>query len=245
MPDHHADGSLLEGVLVLDKSLGMTSMRAVEIVRRRAARAKAGHAGTLDPLASGVLVVAIGRATKSIERLMATEKRYESEFDLSAFTATDDTEAAREDVAVADPPTLRAVRAVLDSMVGVIDQRPPAFSAIKVQGQRSYRTARRAMREADSEQPPMLDRPASRPVTIHSIDVVSYEWPRLAVRVHCGKGTYIRSIARDLGERLRTGGHCLSIRRTAVGPYTIAVARTLEELPDVLTSRDLLPVPTP
>ncbi len=245
MTDHQTDGSMLEGVLVLDKSLGMTSMRAVEIVRRRASKAKAGHAGTLDPLATGVLLVAIGRSTKSIEQLMATEKRYESEFDLSAFTATDDTEAAREDVAVEVPPTHEAVRAALDSMVGTIQQRPPAFSAIKVQGQRSYRTARRAMLSADAEQPPQLERPASRPVTVHSIDILSYQWPILSVRVHCGKGTYIRSLARDLGERLHTGGHCVSIRRTAVGPYTIAVARTLEELPDLLTSRDLLPVPSP
>ena len=242
----------LEGVLVLDKPLGMTSMRAVEIVRKRAGHAKSGHAGTLDPLATGVLLIAIGRATKSIDQLMATEKRYESEFDLSAFTATDDTEAVRQEIEVAVPPTPGAIRAALGGMVGTILQRPPAFSAIKVQGRRSYDTARRAMRasaaaeasaDASLVSPAPAERPAARPVTIHGIEVMNYEWPHLKVSIHCGKGTYVRSIARDLGEQLGTGGHCLSIRRTAVGPYTIAVARTIDQLPEHLTAQDLLPAP--
>ena len=126
----------LHGILVIDKPLGMTSMRVVERVRYRAAKARTGHAGTLDPLATGVLVVAIGRATKSIDRLMAGEKRYETTIDLSAFTTTDDNEGERTEVA-SPAPTLEAVRDACSRWVGEVMQRPPAFSAIKVQGRRS------------------------------------------------------------------------------------------------------------
>jgi tRNA pseudouridine55 synthase len=222
----------LHGILVIDKPLGMTSMRVVERVRYRAGKARTGHAGTLDPLATGVLVVAIGRATKSIDRLMAGEKRYETVIDLSAFTTTDDGEGERTEVA-SEPPSAGAVRDACSRWVGEVMQRPPAFSAIKVQGRRSYDLARSGeAREL-----------AARPVMIHGIEIDAYDFPLLSLRVHCGKGTYIRSLARDLGMALGTGGHCRSIRRTQVGPYLIDAAVSMDALPERVTQAMLLPVP--
>ncbi len=222
----------LHGILVIDKPLGMTSMRVVERVRHRAQRARTGHAGTLDPLATGVLVVAIGRATKSIDRLMAGEKRYDTQIDLSAFTTTDDTEGERT-IVECSAPTDAAVHAACAAWVGTVMQRPPAFSAIKVAGRRSYDLARRG--EARVLEP--------RPVQIHSIEVTEYMFPRLALHVHCGKGTYIRSLARDLGTALNTGGHCTAIRRTQVGAYDIGQAMRVEDLPDAIGQAMLLPLP--
>jgi tRNA pseudouridine55 synthase len=222
----------LHGILVIDKPLGMTSMRVVERVRYRAAKARTGHAGTLDPLATGVLVVAIGRATKSIDRLMAGEKRYETVIDLSAFTTTDDGEGERTEVASV-PPSPESIREACATWVGEVMQRPPAFSAIKVQGRRSYDLARSGeAREL-----------AARPVSIHGIEIDAYDFPLLSLRVHCGKGTYIRSLARDLGSALGTGGHCRSIRRTQVGIYDIGQAIRMDDLPDVIVQGMLRPLP--
>jgi tRNA pseudouridine55 synthase len=220
------------GILVLDKPAGISSMTAVSIVRRLAGGVKTGHAGTLDPLATGVLVIALGAATKSIDRLMATEKRYETEIDLTAFTTTDDAEGARQDVAVERPPDESALRAAIERFVGTIEQRPPAFSAVKVEGRRSYKRAR------DGD----LERPASRAVKVHSIELVRYDWPRVGLRIHSDKGFYVRSLARDLGEAMGTGGHCVAIRRTAVGPFTLALARTVEQLPLPIGAETVIPL---
>lgn len=226
---HHSD---LTGILVLDKELGMSSMRAVEIARRRAGRAKAGHAGTLDPLATGILVVAFGRATKAIDLLMATEKRYETDIDLSAFTSTDDREGERREVAVAAPPTREAVERALAGFVGTIAQRPPAFSAVHVGGKRAYALARA---DAPPELPP-------RSVVAHEVSLLAYEWPIARVAIRSGKGFYVRSLARDLGVALGTGGHCATLRRTAVGPFTLAQARTLTALPERIDESCLVPL---
>lgn len=220
------------GVLVVDKPSGRSSMSIVAEVRRRAGRLKTGHAGTLDPLATGVLVLALGRGTRAIEQLMATEKRYRTEIDLSAFTATDDAEADREPVAVAVPPDVEAVRTALDAFVGTIAQAPPAFSAVKVEGRRAYKNARAGSRE----------RPKARDVVVYGIDLVAYDWPLLTVDIHSGKGFYVRSLARDLGGRLGTGGYCRSIRRTAVGPFTLEQAARLDELPETIGPDDWMTV---
>ncbi len=225
----------MNGLLIIDKPLRMTSAQAVAIVRRLAGDVKTGHAGTLDPLATGVLVLALGTATKSIERLMATEKRYRTEIDLSAFTMTDDVEGERTDVAVHEElrPTEDAIRAVIASrFTGEIMQKPPAFSAVKIEGRRAYDIAR-------SGGTPMI---APRCVVVHEIGLCAYRWPIAEIDIRCGKGFYVRSFARNLGEALGVGGHCTSIRRTAVGAYTIDMAKTLEQLPDPLTQRDLLPM---
>ena len=220
------------GVLVVDKPVGMTSMDVVAIVRGRAGGARTGHAGTLDPLAEGVLVLALGRATKSLGRFMATVKRYRTVIDLSAFTDTDDLEGERLEVAVAEPPDEAAVCAALNAFRGRIMQRPPARSAVKVGGRRAYAMSRGG--ESVTLEP--------RQVEVHELDLVRYEWPVLEISVCCGKGTYIRSLARNIGEHLGTGGHCTSLRRTAVGPFTDLQAVALDDVPQPLGEADLIPL---
>lgn len=205
-------------------------MKAVAEVRRRAGGARTGHAGTLDPLATGVLVIAIGAATRSIERLMDTEKGYRTTVDLSAFTTTDDREGAREEVPVGRAPSRDDVDAALRRFIGPIQQRPPNFSAMKIAGRRAYRLAR-AGREVEL---------APRPVMVHDLRCLRYEWPEVELEIRSGKGFYVRSLARDLGRALGTGGHCATLRRTAVGPFEESMARRVDELPARLDQHDLI-----
>ncbi len=231
--DSGADTSPLSGLLVITKPLGLTSATVVRIVRRRAGDVKTGHAGTLDPLATGVLILCVGKATKAVERVMAMDKRYRAVVDLSARSNTDDGEGEITPV-MCDAPPREAVECALRSFTGRVVQSPPIYSALKVGGICSYRLARRG------------DAVALRPreVTIYGIDLIGYDFPRATIDVHCGKGVYIRALARDLGLALGTGGYLAELSRTAVGPYNLASARTLESLPQSLKQADLLPVPT-
>lgn len=222
------------GLLVVDKPEGMGSASVVYRVRKATDRAKVGHAGTLDPLATGVVICCLGRAaTRLVDQLMGLTKIYEAAVDLSAFTTTDDREGPREEIAVASPPASGDIQAALQSFIGNVSQTPPAYSAIHVDGQRAYKLARAGQDVAIKP----------RIVRIDSIELLSYEWPIAHLRITCGKGTYIRSIARDLGNALHTGGHLASLRRTAVGPYTVENAVTIERLDQPLTQADLLPLP--
>jgi tRNA pseudouridine55 synthase len=218
------------GVIVIDKPPGMTSMAAVAAVRRRAGGVRTGHAGTLDPLATGVLIVALGPATRALPRFTAAAKRYRTEVDLGAFTETDDLEGLRTEVPVAAPPSEAAVRAALAGLTGTIMQRPPARSAVKIGGVRAYARSRRGEHVE----------PAARPVDVHAIELARYEWPVAELVVECGKGTYIRSLARDLGAALGTGGHCRSLRRLSIGPFGADEARRLADLPEALGEEDLM-----
>ena len=237
-PTGHAEPAPLGGLLVVDKPVGPSSMAVCARVRGalRAGgapkRVKVGHGGTLDPLASGVLVVLCGRATRLCDRVMAGPKRYRARVDLSAFTTTDDREGERTEVFVAEPPDERRVREAAARFVGQIMQRPPAFSAMKVGGKRAYALARKG--ESVLLEP--------RPVFVEAVEVLAYAWPHLDLDIRCGKGVYIRSIARDLGGALGTGGSLASLRRTAVGGFTIEQAIPMEELPRTLRQADLLPV---
>lgn len=229
----------LAGLLIIDKQPRFTSMDVCAIVRTRLRRGgapkrvKVGHAGTLDPLATGVLVVLVGKGTRLCETMMGAPKRYLTTIDLARLSTTADLEGEIRDVPVNPPPDRHAVEHACAGFRGVIQQRPHPFSAIKLGGKRAYDLARSGQE---------LELPA-RPVRIDAIDVLDYEWPRLTLDVRCGKGTYIRSLAQDIGAALGAGGMLLSLRRTAVGPYTIDHARTLDELPGVLTQADLLPLP--
>lgn len=232
----NADAPTPQGVLVVDKSGGYTSMDVCAIVRTRFRRGgapkrlKVGHAGTLDPMATGVLVVLVGKATRSSDRMMLGEKEYEAEIDLSRRSSTDDAAGLVEEVPRQEPPPGEAtVRAALAGFVGEIMQRPPAFSALKVGGRRAYDLARAGK---------ALDLPA-RPVIVHECRLDGYAWPLARVWVRCGKGTYIRSIARDLGLALGGGGMLTALRRTRVGPWNIGMASPLNALPDVLTQAAL------
>lgn len=225
------------GLLLIDKPEGPTSMDVCRSVRRRLVaggaprRVKVGHAGTLDPLATGLLVVLVGPATRLCEALMAGEKRYLAHIDLSRVSETDDREGPVREIAVADPPTLEQVRAAVARFVGRIQQCPPTYSAVKIRGQRAYRLARQ-------------DRPVTpppRPVDIFAIDILEYSWPMLRLDVRCGKGVYIRSLARDLGLALGVGGMLHALRRTRVGSCRVEDATPLDALPPILTPSDLLP----
>ena len=220
------------GFLVIDKPFGRSSMWLVANVRRRfEGRMRVGHAGTLDPLATGVMLLAAGSATKLIDRCMHLCKRYVTEVDLSAFTSTDDLEGEQIPVEIAARPSLDDVRTAAQRFVGTILQRPPAFSAVHVGGRRAYALARSGA---------SVDLP-ERPVKVHSLEVVSYDWPLVTLDVHCGKGFYIRSLARDLGVELGTGGHCTSLRRTAIGPFDDGWLRSIDELPERMTMDELIP----
>ncbi len=223
---------VVTGILVVDKPLGISSMAAVNVVRTKAGGTRTGHAGTLDPLATGVLVLALGKATKKISHFMATDKRYATVIDLTAFTTTDDLEGERVEVDTVQPPSQPDVQAVLEKFTGRIMQRPPQRSAIKIAGKRAYALSRRG---ATVEIP-------ARPVDVYRLEIRRYDWPELELYVHCGKGTYIRSLARELGEAMGTGGHCQSLRRLAVGPFGEDGAFLLAQVPDPLTEQDLIPV---
>jgi tRNA pseudouridine55 synthase len=229
----------LNGILLIDKPLRRTSMDVCANIRARFRRGgapkrlKVGHAGTLDPLATGLLVVMVGRATSLCERLMAERKEYLTTIDLSCVSTTDDAEGERTFMPVDQPPSLATMLEAAAKFVGIIQQRPPAYSAIKVGGQRSYDLARRG--EA-------VELPA-RPVVIHSMTVEAYDWPLVTVRVGCGKGTYIRSLARDLGASIGVGGMLTMLRRTASGDHHVDTAQRLEDLPQIMSQSDLLPPP--
>lgn len=219
--------SVEPGLVVVDKPAGVTSHDVVARVRRLAGTRKVGHAGTLDPMATGVLVLGLDRATRLLGHLMLTEKAYDATVRLGAATTTDDAEgevtatASPADVAGLDEATIRAAFA---EQVGDIEQVPTAVSAIKVDGKRAYQRVR------DGEQVELK----ARPVTIHSLDVLDVRpgdgTCDVDISVRCSSGTYIRAIARDVGARLGVGGHLAALRRTAVGPYDLAVASTLAEL---------------
>jgi tRNA pseudouridine55 synthase len=227
------------GILNLDKPAGISSARAVDRVKRLLPRGtKIGHAGTLDPFATGVLLLLVGRATKACERLMDAPKQYEASVRLGATTATDDPESppqpwARASGAAAEPMSLDQVRSVLPEFVGEILQRPPAFSAMKIDGRRAYDLARKGHDVALEP----------RPVRIYEIELLDYAWPELRLRIDCGRGTYIRAIARDLGERLDVGGYLTELRRTRVGTFDVKEAVMLEGLTPETLSGHLQRVP--
>jgi len=215
----------LFGFYNINKPVGPTSHDIVARVRRRlreeaGLKIKVGHTGTLDPFASGVLVVAVGPATRLADYAQAASKRYTAEVTLGATSTTDDVEGDITPVTAAAPPTRRQVRAALDEFVGTIMQRPPAYSAVHVDGRRAYKLARNGQ---------AVDVPG-RAVTIRALQLLRYEYPAAKLDVLCGSGTYIRSLARDVGEALGVGGYCSVLVRTAVGGFTIDRAAALEEL---------------
>lgn len=205
----------MQGFLNLDKPIGITSRDAVDLVVRVVGRrTKVGHAGTLDPLASGVLVVAVGSATRLIERVQAQAKAYRATIRLGARSDTLDADGTVVEEVGPRVPGEAEVREALATQVGTIRQVPPQFSALKVGGRRAYDLAR-AGRAVELE---------ARPVRVDRVELVAYEWPRLEVEVDCGAGTYIRSIARDVGEALGCGGLIEVLTRTRIGAFRLAEA---------------------
>lgn len=208
------------GLVVVDKAPGMTSHDVVARVRRLAGTRKVGHAGTLDPMATGVLVLGVDRATRLLGHLMLTEKAYDATIRLGVTTTTDDAEGEVVATSPLGALTEDDVRRGLARFVGDIEQVPTAVSAIKVDGRRAYARVRAG------EQVELK----ARPVTIHELVVHEVQLPEVRISVRCSSGTYIRAIARDLGTELGVGGHLTALRRTAVGSFDLSLARTLEAL---------------
>lgn len=215
------------GFLNLYKPEGMTSRDVVNRVYRQVKPAKCGHAGTLDPMATGVLLICVGPATRLISWLQDRPKTYVAQFILGQSSDTDDNTGnvtVRSDVT---PVSFDDLQQALATQTGLITQVPPAFSAVHVSGQRAYDLARQGV-QVDLE---------PKQVTVHSIEILKYEWPVLEVRIQCGSGTYIRSIARDIGKMLDCGGLMSRLERTAIGEFTSADGLSIESLsPDRIRS---------
>ncbi len=203
------------GFLNIDKPDGPTSHDIVARVRRDVGRGvKVGHAGTLDPFATGVLIMCLGHATRLAAYVQAAPKRYRADIHLGATSTTDDCEGDIIPSPGAVAPPAEAVSTVCREFLGEIQQIPPAHSAVHVDGQRAYKLARQGQAVEI----------APRTVTVHTLEILDYTWPRLTVEITCGSGTYIRAIARDIGAALNVGGYCQTLRRLAVGAFTADAA---------------------
>ena len=228
----------MDGIIILNKPAGMSSARAVGRVKSLLPRGtKIGHAGTLDPFATGVLLLLIGKATKRCESLMDQPKQYDATVRFGATTATDDPESP----AVAWSPAQTSLRSMLTAQdihtifakfTGQIQQVPPTFSALKVNGRRAYQLARAGIA------PVMV----ARTVTVYSLQMIDYCWPDLKLRVDCGRGTYIRSLAREIGAALDVGGYLRDLVRTRIGRFELAAAASLEDLTTESLQAFLIPL---
>lgn len=210
--------------LLVDKPLEYTSHDIVAIARRQLHVRRIGHAGTLDPLASGLLIVLVGRSeTKLQAQYMEYPKEYIADITLGFYSTTDDAEG--ELTFVKDPSNLQltVIEDVLRSFVGTILQRPPIYSAIKIAGKRAYSLARSQKIISSTELP-------SREVTIYDLQLEAVALPVIRIRVHCSKGTYIRSLARDIGQALGVGGYISDLRRTRIGEFSVGDAINIEQL---------------
>jgi tRNA pseudouridine55 synthase len=211
------------GLLNIDKPQGLTSRDAVDLVQRIVRPAKVGHAGTLDPLATGVLILCVGSATRLIEYVQRMPKRYVGTFLLGRSSPTEDVDGDVTLLPEPPIPTAAQLEAAAQKLVGSSLQRPPAYSALKVDGQRAYDRARRG--EAVELKP--------RPIEVHSLKVARVDYPEFVLEIECGGGTYVRSLGRDLAESLGSAAVMSGLVRTAIGPWTLKAAvdpRTLTSL---------------
>lgn len=211
-----------DSVLLVDKPAGITSFGVVARVRRRLSeqlgrKAKVGHTGTLDPFATGLMIIVTGKECRNAMNYSKLDKEYEATIRLGASSSTGDPEGTLTPVSSAEPDE-DTVKEALRHFIGEITQTPPAFSAIKVNGRRAYDLAREGK---PVEIPP-------RQVTIYSLELMSYDYPDIRIRVHVSSGTYIRSLAEDIGTALKTGAYCTELRRTKVGKWSVEDATPIE-----------------
>lgn len=230
----------IEGeILYIDKPFGWTSFDVVKRVRGKLLRRlglkkfKVGHAGTLDPLATGVMIVVTGKATRLIDSLQAGVKEYVATIALGATTPSFDLETAIDATYPTDHITREGVEQVLAKFVGTIEQVPPAFSACKVDGRRAYKMARKG-KEVEIK---------PKTLVIDEIELLEFAPTQIVIRVVCSKGTYIRALARDIGLALESGGHLTALRRTRVGDATIEKCQSVDDVISFLDTVELPPVP--
>lgn len=213
----------MQGILIIDKPSGMTSHDVVEAVRRRFSMKKVGHAGTLDPMATGVLILLLGKATKLSLKFMNLEKEYEAEMILGAVTDTGDVEGKVTETFEADTfdnIKREEVEKVLSRFHGRIKQVPPMVSAIKMKGKKLYELARKGI-EVKRE---------PREININKIELVNFDLPRITFRVSCSKGTYVRQLCEDIARSLGTGAYQSKLRRLRIGEFSVNQAVQLEDL---------------
>lgn len=213
------DRNMTSGVLVVDKPIGLTSHQVVQIIRRGTNIKRAGHTGTLDPRASGVLVILVGPAVRLSEYISAEDKRYQATIKLGEKTDTYDGDGVITGTAPVDV-TREQFEEALQEFVGEIEQVPPPYSAIKVKGRHAYDMARNG---EDVQLEPRI-------IQVHSLEVVEWNMPEVVVDVHCSSGTYVRSLAYDLGEKLGCGANLIGLRRTKSGKFTLKDAQPLRNL---------------
>lgn len=219
----------MEGIFAVNKPLGMTSHDVVAIVRKKTGVKRVGHGGTLDPLASGVLVIAVGREnTKRLNEFVKGEKEYIAEIKLGQTSTTDDEEGEKKIVNVENPPDLANIEETSKLFVGNIMQIPPIYSSVKLAGKPAHRRVRRG--ETVRLEP--------REVEIKNIEVLSYKYPLLKLKVTTGPGVYIRALARDIGEKLKTGGYLKSLTRTRVNNFKIEDTILLDNIDFKLKTED-------
>jgi tRNA pseudouridine55 synthase len=214
---------MTDGILFIDKPVGMTSFGVVARVRRvlsmRAGKkVKIGHTGTLDPFATGLLILCVGKETKNAMNYTKLDKVYEATVRLGQTSTTGDPEGEVTDVN-GQQPSQEQIDTVIVKFIGEVTQRPPIYSALKINGQRAYNLAR-AGKEVEIPE---------RKVTVYSLEVVDYSYPELKIRTHVSSGTYIRSLAEDIGRELGTGAYCTQLRRTKVADWDVEQAQTLEQ----------------
>lgn len=221
MEDHHVQ-SVVSGVLVIDKPVGLTSHDVVQIVRRGTGIRRAGHTGTLDPRASGVLVVLIGPAVRLSEFVSAADKRYQATLRLGTSTDTFDAEGRITRSAPVDDVTEEQFEEIIQGYIGEIEQTPPQFSAAKVKGRKAYEEAR------EGEEVELK----SRKIHVYNLEILEWAPPEAVLDVYCSSGTYVRSLANDLGDDLGTGAYLIGLRRTKSGRFTLRDAVPLRQLQD-------------
>jgi tRNA pseudouridine55 synthase len=217
---YNAPDMSLFGILNVNKPSGCSSRDVVDRVERLVRPAKAGHAGTLDPLATGVLVICVGQATRLIEYVQRMPKRYRSVFMLGQRSETDDTEGEVIEVPDAPVPSRATLESAIEGFVGEIEQRPPAYSAVKIGGRRAYKLARAGK----------TVQLAARPVTIHNLTIARYDYPELELDIECGSGTYVRSLGRDIAAAVGTHAVMTKLDRVAIGPFDVNEAIKIDEL---------------
>ena len=210
----------IEGVLLVDKPTGMTSHDVVYRLRRKLQIQRVGHAGTLDPMATGLLIMLIGKATKISQYLISLDKVYEGEVTLGVTTNSQDAEGEVMETRPVPPLSEAELRAAMQGFLGDQYQQPPMFSAVKIGGVPLYKMARKG-EEVERE---------PRFIRVSAFELLSFASPKLTFRLHCTKGTYVRTIAKDLGEKLGCGGHLSALRRTGSGTFNIAQCVPLAEI---------------
>lgn len=226
--DNEQFKNVVSGVLVIDKPIGLTSHDVVQIIRRGTGIRRAGHTGTLDPRASGVLVVLIGPAVRLSEYVSASDKRYQATIRLGSTTDTYDSEGMVTSESPANHITEEKFDEILQTYVGEIEQVPPPYSAVKVKGKKAYEMARKG--EQVELEP--------RKIQVYSLEILEWDPPEVVIDAYCSSGTYVRSLANDLGESLGTGAYLIGLRRTKSGRFTLREAVPLRRLKEAFQAGD-------